>query len=88
MSSCSFTLGITMQAETRIATAVQMPLLCVCKNYRGMVMQDGKKCLCIISQLTRRSCVKKKKGVVVVGGAYSTSSKFLLVARHAVTMGL
>ena len=51
-------------------------------------MEGGKKCLCVVFGLTRRSRVsggKKKKCYLA---SCSTSSKSLLVARHILTAGL
>ena len=44
------------------------------------------KCLCIISRLTRRSCVRGEK--LRFMASYSTSNKLLLVSRHILTTGL
>ena len=38
-----FTLCITMEAERRIAKQYKCRYCCICKNYRGKVMKDGKK---------------------------------------------
>ena len=45
----------------------------------------GKKCLCIISWLTRSQVHGKKMRVLA---SFSMSNRFLLVARHTLTMGL
>ena len=37
-----------MEGETRIVKQCKCHCCCVCKNYRGKVMEDGKKCFCII----------------------------------------
>ena len=50
-------LCITMKVEPKICKAVPMPILLRCKNYRGKVMEDGKKCHRIIFWLTRGSQV-------------------------------
>ena len=52
-----FRLSITMEVEARnrIAEQYKMPLLLRLQEvYRGKVVEDGKKCLCIVSQLTGR----------------------------------
>ena len=36
-------LCITMEAETRTGKQCKFHCCCVCKNYRGMAMEDGKK---------------------------------------------
>ena len=57
----------------------------------------GKKCLCIVFQLTRRSRVHDQNNAGNAGGmgggggggaSYSTSNKFLLVARCTLATGL
>ena len=51
-------LCITMEVERRIARQYKCHYSCVCKNYRGKVIEDAEKsCLCIVSQLTRKSGV-------------------------------
>ena len=62
---------------------------CICMNYRGKMMedQDGKKVSLhsFLADLPEDGeCVEKMH----FGAAYSISSKFLLVARPTLTMGL
>ena len=57
-----------MEVEPRTAEQYKCHYCCVCKNYRGTVIEDGereKKCFCIDSWLTRRSrmCEGKKLGL-------------------------
>ena len=52
LSRCCFTLCITVEVEPRIVKQYKCQYCCICKNYRGKVMEDGKKCLCIIFWLT------------------------------------
>ena len=49
-----FMLCVTMEVELRTAKQYRCRYCCVCKNYGGEVMEDGKKCLCNIFWLTRR----------------------------------
>ena len=55
-----FTLCITMEVEPRIAKQYKCHHCCACKKYCGKGMEGGKKCLCIVFQLTRRSQVRGK----------------------------
>ena len=50
-----------MEVVPRIAKQYKCQCCCVCKNYKEKMMEDGKKCLCIISQLTGRSQLLGKK---------------------------
>ena len=43
-----FTLCITMDVSARIAKQYKCNHCCICKNYRGKVMGDGRKCLYIV----------------------------------------
>ena len=55
-----FTLCITVEIEPRIAKQYKSLYCCSCKNYRGKGMEGGKKCLCVVFWLTRRSRVRRK----------------------------
>ena len=58
-----FMLCITMEAES-IAKQYKYHHCCSCKNYRGKGMEGGKKCLCIVFQLTKRLWVHGKKCIL------------------------
>ena len=60
LSRRCFTLCITVEAEPRIAKQYKCQYCCSCKNYRGKGMEGGKKCLCVVFWLTRRSRVRRK----------------------------
>ena len=55
-----FTMCITVEVEPRIAKQYKCQYCCSCKNYRGKGMEGGKKCLCVVFWLTRRSWVHRK----------------------------
>ena len=86
LSRCCFTLCITVEAEPRIAKQYKCQYCCSCKNYRGKGMEVGKKCLCVVFLLTRRSRIRGKNAFW--GILYSTSNRLLLVARHILSTGL
>ena len=86
LSRRCFTLCITMEVEPRIAKQYKYQYCCSYKNYRGNGMESGKKCLCVVFWLTRRSRVRRKK--MRFGASYSTSNKLLLISRHIMTTGL
>ena len=81
-----FMLCITVEVEPRIAKQYKCHHWCSCKNYRGKGMEGGKKCLCVVLGLTRRSRVHEKK--MHFGASYSTGNILLLVARHILITGL
>ena len=87
LSRRCFTLCITMKVEPRIAQQYKCHHCCSCKNYRGKGMESGKKCICTVFWLTRRSRVREKNAF---GASYSTSNinKLFFVARHILTTGL
>ena len=60
LSRRCFTLCITVEVEPRIAKQYKCQYCCSCKNYRGKGMEGGKKCLCVVFRLTRRSRVRRK----------------------------
>ena len=60
LSRRCFTLCRTMEVEPRIAKQYKCHHCCSCKNYQGKGMEGGKKCLCIVFLLTRRSWVHGK----------------------------
>ena len=64
LSGRCYTLCITMEVQPRIAKQYKCHHCCSCKNYREKGMNGGKKCLCIIFWLTRRSWVCGKKSVL------------------------
>ena len=53
-----FTLCITMEIEPRIAKQYNCQHCCSCKTYRGKGVEGGKKCLCVVFWLIRRSRVR------------------------------
>ena len=55
LSRRCFTQCITMEVEPRIAKQYKCHHCCSCKTYLGKGMEGGKKCLCVIFWLTRRS---------------------------------
>ena len=57
LSRHCFTLCITVEVEPRIVKQYKCPYCCICKNYCGKGMEGGKKCLCVVFWLTRRSWV-------------------------------
>ena len=76
-----------MEVEPRIAKQYKYHHCCSCKNYRGKGMEGGKKV-----SLHRFSADQKIAsswgGKMHFGAFYSTSNKFLLVARHILTTDL
>ena len=60
LSRRCFRLCITMEVEPRTVKQYKCHHCCSCKNYRGKGMEGGKKCLCIIFWLTRRSRIRGK----------------------------
>ena len=60
LSRRCFTLCVTMEVEPRTAMQYKCQHCCSCKNYRGKGMEGGKKCLCVVFWLTRRSRVRGK----------------------------
>ena len=61
LSRRCFTLCIIMEIETRIAKHYKCHYRCVCKDYRGKLMEEGEGGgVCIVSWLTRRSWVRRK----------------------------
>ena len=64
LSRRCFTLCIRMKIEPIIAKQYKCQHCCSCKNYRGKGMECGKKCLCVVFRLTRRSRVRGKKIVL------------------------
>jgi len=60
LSRHCFTLCITMEVEPRIAKQYKCHHCCSCKKYQGKGMEGGKKCLCVVFWLTRRSRVHGK----------------------------
>ena len=65
LSRRCLTLCITVEVEPRIAKQY--------KNYHGKGMEGGKKCLCIVFRLTRRSWFHGKKSVLGHPIAQATS---------------
>ena len=55
---------ITVEVEPRIAKQYKCQYCCSCKNYCGKGMEGGKKCLCVVFLLPRRSRVRRKKCVL------------------------
>ena len=90
LSRRCFTLCITKEVESRIATQYKCHHCCSCNNYRGKGMEGGgKKCLCVgFGWPEDREFVRKKKKKKLWGASYSTSNKLLIVARHILTTGL
>ena len=86
LSRRCFTLCIILEVEPRIAKQYKCHHCCSCKNYRVKGMEGGKKCLCVVFWLTRRSRVRGKKKLFVA--SYITSNKLLLVTRHILTTDL
>ena len=88
LSRRCFMLCITMEVEPRIAKQYKCHHCCSCKNYlvKGMKGGEKKRSLHLFSadQKIASSWGKKK----LLGAAYSTSNKLLLVARHILTTGL
>ena len=58
--------------EPRIAKQCKCHHCCSCKNCQGKGMEDGKKGLCVVFWLTRRSRVRR---IMRFGASYSTSNK-------------
>ena len=73
LSRRCFTLCITVEVEPRIVKQYKCQYCCSCKNYCGKRMEGGKKCLCIVFWLTRRSRVCRKKSVLGHPIAQTTS---------------
>ena len=65
LSRHCFTLCITVEVEPRIAKQHKCQYYCSCKNYCGKGMEGGKKCLCVVFWLTRRSRVRREKKCVL-----------------------
>ena len=62
LSRRCFTLCITVEVVPRIAMQYKCQHCCSCKNYRGKGMEGGgKKCLCVVFWLTKRSRIRRKK---------------------------
>ena len=59
LSRGCFTLCITVEVKPIIAKQYKCQYCCSCKNYRGKGMEGGKKCLCVVFGLTRRSRVRR-----------------------------
>ena len=55
LNRCCFTLCITMEVEPRILKQYKCHHCSSCKKYQEKGMEGGKKCLCIVFPLTRRS---------------------------------
>ena len=64
LSRRCLTLCIIMEVRPRIVKQHKCRHCCSCKNYREKGMEGGKKCLCIVFWLTRRSRVRGKKCVL------------------------
>ena len=45
LSRSCFALCVTMEVECRLAKLYKCHYCCICKNYRGTVVEDGKKCM-------------------------------------------
>ena len=73
LSRHCFTLCITMEVQPRIAKQYKCHHCCSCKNYLGKGMEGGKRCLCVVFWLTRRSRVRGKKCVLGHPIALATS---------------
>ena len=51
---------VTIEVKPRILKQCKCHNCCICKNYRGKVMEDGEKSVCIVSWLTRRPWARGK----------------------------
>ena len=76
---------ITMEIEPRIAKQYRCHHCCICKNYQGKVMEDGKKVFNNFLADQKIASTWKEKDFFA---SYSMSNKFLLLARHTLTTGL
>ena len=77
-----FMLCIIVEAEPRTAKLYKCYYRCVCKNYKGKVMEDGKK-VSLHHFSAGQKIVSAWRKKMLFGASYSMSKKFFLVARHA-----
>ena len=77
LSRRCFTLCITEEVKPIIAKQCKCQCCCSCKSYHGKGMEGGKKCLCVVFWLTRRSWVCRKKCLLEHPIARATSCYLL-----------
>ena len=81
-----FMLCITMEVEPRTAKQRKCHYCCICKKYRGKVIENGEKMSLHNFGADQNIASSWKKCIFLA--SYCTSNNLLLVARHILTTGL